>query len=1032
MNTRKTALLIAVLASGAAGLVGSLHARTVALWKLDYEPTDTSLNTRCLIDPANDLTACGTVTKGDAVTSWTALPTNPDATPDLLANPTNKNAIAVAPSGAPYTSLTNGSFAAKVNITNSFTIEGWVNRTINPSGSGWFYLFGAHTGGAGRWILSLRNGGTNWILYVDSLIGDKAFPVANDPASTNIWRHLALTYDRDAGSAQQGVWEFFVDGQSCGTITNSSRPATLTTSDSLFSLGGRPTGSNTGNARFDYWRVSDTVLSTNEFLNAGIVLPATEALPRTLAYWRLDSNADGTMDTADYIGTARLSSNLDTTNYTSAIQASPLQAFDGQPPNSAITLTDGNGGSVYAQASGASLRTADLGAQLEVTNNFTVEGWIRPHRQNYDADIQYIANTRISDKGWAFALKKQTDGTRKLVIYAEDNAGVLCGDDLLSGDLSDWADTWKHVALVYDATAGDSNQGTWTCYLDGVQQGCATNSHVVSGDSNSLYFHLAGRVGNGNTFAGYLDCWRVSKAALTPNQFLNATDGASSATDVLALWPLNSADGVYLDATDLVGGYDFGTPLTATHKATSNTSQAVSSLSDPDSSAAFQGDPSLNTGSIQFNTPSGTAPRAYLSTTDADLRAFLCFTNSFTIEGWFYRTQNPGSWQLLFAAGSSPSFQTGGVPFNFTYRSNGYVLYVNAGGVLVNDLAFSGTADDGTLNVWRHIALTYDTLIGNGTWSLYIDGMLQGTLENSAAPVTVYFSAVYVGGRPWSANSFNGAIDSVRLTKGVLTPTQFLNATGATPTSAVPHTVAYWKLDRSGTALDSSSQVESRYSFIPDGFAPSGSSEQCRRSVPFPDTSTNFIGDAKANAGSAAFTANYLRVQNLGNRVELDRAFTVEGWMKWNGEADGTPQTLVGTQFDTDYGWRLTLEKSDRSAVFRLYCATPAQTPLLNTCLAYDAASLAGAWHHVALTFTPRRNDTGTWELFVDGKSVATAANLFYPSVLTQNHWFMLGGRTGGTETFSGLLDCWRVSEGALTSDQMLYRVPGGTLITLF
>ncbi len=50
------------------GLATSLlQAKTVALWKLDYEPTDTVLNTRCLIDPANDLTGYGTLSKSTAV-----------------------------------------------------------------------------------------------------------------------------------------------------------------------------------------------------------------------------------------------------------------------------------------------------------------------------------------------------------------------------------------------------------------------------------------------------------------------------------------------------------------------------------------------------------------------------------------------------------------------------------------------------------------------------------------------------------------------------------------------------------------------------------------------------------------------------------------------------------------------------------------------------------------------------------------------------------------------------------------------------
>src|SRR5690606_17440039 len=131
-----------------------------------------------------------------------------------------------------------------------------------------------------------------------------------------------------------------------------------------------------------------------------------------------------------------------------------------------------------------------------------------PHRQDYDTDIQYIANTRVFTKGWAFALKRMSDGTRRLVIYAGDDSGGQVGDASLSGDLSAWADTWRHVALVYDATAGAQVQGVWRCYLDGELQGAATNQQARVGTTASEYFHLAGRIGgNPVTFCGYLDCW---------------------------------------------------------------------------------------------------------------------------------------------------------------------------------------------------------------------------------------------------------------------------------------------------------------------------------------------------------------------------------------------------------------------------------------------------------------------------------------------------------------------------------------------
>lgn len=1028
MNKQTVTLWMTGFLFVGAFFAGQLEAKTVALWKLDYEAGDSMLNTRCLLDPANDLSPSGTLWKGAAVDAWQGLPPNPDASTNLLASPKNQNAVGLSPSSSYLTSTTVGS---RVNITNSFTVEGWWNLSANPVNTGWFYLVGAHTGGAGRWILSLRNGGTNWVLFVDSLIIDKSFPVKNDPAATNVWRHIALTYDRNAGSVQQGVWNLFVDSQSYGAITNTSRPATLSTADSVFMLGGR--SGNSGMEKLDYWRVTDAALATNAFLSAGVATIEPETLPRTSFYWRLDGSADGVMDTRDFVGGARLSGSLDITNHTTTIQAATVQTFDGQPPNSADALPGGNAGSAYAQAAGACMRVPDLGAQLEITNSFTVEGWLCPHRQDYDADVQYIANTRINTKGWAFGLKKQTDSTRKFVIFAEDDAGVLAGDVPISGDLSAWSDSWRHVALVYDATAGALAQGVWSCYLDGARQGSVTNSRARSGDSASAYFHLAGRVSNGSTFCGYLDCWRACKAALVPNQFMNATNGAAAAAGVLALWPLNSTDGVYLDATDVVGTYGFNTPVASQYKVTASTGQATTNVPNPDATAAFKGDPAANAGSIIFNTPAVSATRAYLATTDTTVRETLCYTNSFTWEGWFCRTQNPGDWQILFASASAPSFTTGGMSINLTYRSNGYVLYAG-GSSLVSDVAFGGITDDKTLNVWRHVALVYDITVGKGTWSLYVDGAFQGAIENAVIPSRTVPGGVYVGGRPWSANSFYGAIDAVRLTKGVLAPSQFLNAAATPAAPAAPRTVAFWKLDSASNTLAAASQVEPRYSFILDAYAPAGSASQFGRFVPVPDATAGFVGDPRANAGSAAFSgADYLRIQNLGYRLELDRAFTVEGWMLWSNQTAAAVQTLAGTRFGADYGWRLTLNTSGDTAAFRLFCQVPSRTPLLDAAFAFNAAGLAGAWHHLALTYTPRRSDTGAWELFVDGTSVGSAANRFYPTTLQQSHWFILGGTANGVEAFDGLLDCWRVTEGALTTEQFLFLgYTRGTLIQLF
>ena len=242
MRTHKE-MIQALLLTGCMLVMGSLNAETVALWKLDTEPTDTAFNTRCMIDPANDLYINGNKWKGSAVPGW-EIPPNPDVTSNMLDDAVNRNSLGLSQNGySPYTSLQSDTFASKINITNSFTVEGWLFRTANPGT--WQYVVGTHNGGAGRWILSLRNiSGLKWIFYCAGHINDVAFPVPDSTSTTNMWRHIALTYDHDAGISQRGVWELFIDSQSYGTLTNANPVSSLTTSDDIFYLGGRATAAN--------------------------------------------------------------------------------------------------------------------------------------------------------------------------------------------------------------------------------------------------------------------------------------------------------------------------------------------------------------------------------------------------------------------------------------------------------------------------------------------------------------------------------------------------------------------------------------------------------------------------------------------------------------------------------------------------------------------------------------------------------------------------------------------------------------------
>ena len=246
------------------------HAKTVALWKLDYSPY-TGLNARCLVDPANDFdvviqgqqkeppSARPALPSGLAQ-DWSPLPPNPDTTAGLLDTTASTNAI-YYPHGILFSST--GVVSTINSPTNSFTVEGWQWRQnwYVPAIGGFtpFFSLGKSDG----WRFGLYNLDDTNTLYF--LISDyrspnsmsKRFPVPVAKASMFMkWCHYALVYN-SAGGGGLGTWEAFVDSQSCGVVTNNSNQAASGSADGFY-LGGDGYGSQYFDAGgYDYWRISD-------------------------------------------------------------------------------------------------------------------------------------------------------------------------------------------------------------------------------------------------------------------------------------------------------------------------------------------------------------------------------------------------------------------------------------------------------------------------------------------------------------------------------------------------------------------------------------------------------------------------------------------------------------------------------------------------------------------------------------------------------------------------------------------------------
>ena len=519
-----------------------------------------------------------------------------------------------------------------------------------------------------------------------------------------------------------------------------------------------------------------------------------------------------------------------------------------------------------------------------------------------------------------------------------------------------------------------------------------------------------------------LDCWRASRTALQPAQFLCATNG-TAATDVLALWPMNVQDGAYVDGTDVAGGnYTFEDPCDAMYRAAAG-----------DGAPEIPGLSTAADGCAEFRSANGSGRnRSYLICYDQDTVGTLSRTNGCTFEVYLYPTYQPSGneYEFIYLMNTGTlnalgSTTLGGTSCaNLTYRANGFVIFVNG---CLKDEQFKDA--DGQpvllpLNTWSHVALTLHAEGSTCIFDLYIDGVKRGTLTSSSGtPRTA--TDLFLGGRYASANSFRGKMSLLRISRGVLSTNEFLCARATMPESR-----AYWPLD-GVPALDLTGRIDGgdgKNDFTAwldvTGLAAGASSR-----VPRPDTSTNFTGNASANAGAVQLAAGgYAQAKEAGMYVDLDDSFTAEGWINWARSQGAVAEVVCGTYASGKGGWKLVLDSTGATPTLRL--RVDGEFPvsaLANGVLMADASSLEGSWHHLALRYDAAADD-GAWSLLVDGVAAGSVTNAWRPSSIFDRAEFRLGAFDGDT-SFVGGYDMWRISRGIRTVDDILWVIPSGTTV---
>jgi hypothetical protein len=375
------------------------------------------------------------------------------------------------------------------------------------------------------------------------------------------------------------------------------------------------------------------------------------------------------------------------------------------------------------------------------TGDFTVEAWVFP-------------NAAYTTYNYIYA----TGVTNGLVFYVL--GGVLYvrqygASDLLASSTAPALNTWTHVAATRSGT-------TLRIFVNGVQTGTTTNSTNFATGS--------GFVGNDGTNAapwlGYISNMRVVKgtavytANFTPSTTpLTAIAGTSLLTCQSNRFIDNSSNAFALTVS--------GTP-------------AVQRFS-PFSPSAVYSDSTIG-GSAYFD---GTGD--YL--TVASNAAFTFGTGNFTIEGWFYFTNNNGALQTVWAFRSTTSNM--GSPCLVLDGSFNITLYMT-------DSVGSWTAPNVTtglvasLNQWQHIALVRS---GN-THTVYKNGV-------AGTPYTYSTSHAIGGGLSLMSGSYAGGqevqgyVSNFRMVKGTAVYTSAFTPPTA-PVTAITNTAVLTNFTNAG------------------------------------------------------------------------------------------------------------------------------------------------------------------------------------------------------------------------------------------
>jgi hypothetical protein len=319
------------------------------------------------------------------------------------------------------------------------------------------------------------------------------------------------------------------------------------------------------------------------------------------------------------------------------------------------------------------------------------------------------------------------------------------------------ANGWHHVVAVF--TNGNVTQNK--LYIDGIDQ-TLTQRRSTPNNSRAVVSSTL-RIGgwqadNSYRFSGRIDEVKVYNSAVTQalvTALYNEIHACPAATPpvLVGLWRSDESewDGTAGEVVDDSGYGHHGTSVSGAN--TSNTS------------AARAGDP----GTCSYGLYDGVNDFVTVPHTNA------LNPESFSVSLWARVDGGSGTWRSpITSRGSSGSDRYG---YNlYAGTNNRWQFWTGTGGTAGN--TWNIVTGPAVTNGWTHVVATFEkgSDAGSGTWRgikrLYINGALVATNANAYyRPMNSGYAAnltIGAGGQNGSSYRFNGAVDEVRVYKGVI------------------------------------------------------------------------------------------------------------------------------------------------------------------------------------------------------------------------------------------------------------------------